>query len=214
MANGDDKGRLGQCLRSIRKGRGLTLEEVARQTGIARSTLSKVENGQMSLTYDKLLQISEGLRVDIAELFGASQQGGPGSGMGRRSMFWRGEGANVETKNYDHVYMFTDLAKKRMQPIMCRMHARTMEEFGDLVTHSGEEFIVVLEGAIEVVTEFYSPVRLEAGDGIYIDSGMKHAYLSVGDGDARAIAVCSSSSEDILEALPPAPRLRAATEPA
>lgn len=197
MAVGGKKGRLGESLRAIRRARELTLEEVARLTGIARSTLSKVENGQMSLTYDKLLQISEGLQIEIAELFGASGGRPGGIVMGRRSLSWRGDGVKVETSNYDYLYLFADLAPKRMQPMICRIRTRSLEEFGDLVTHSGEEFFMVLEGAVEVVTEFYSPVRLESGDSIYLDSSMKHAYLSVGEGDALAVAVCSSLREDI-----------------
>ncbi|WP_163362811.1 helix-turn-helix domain-containing protein, partial [Klebsiella aerogenes] len=52
---------LGDCLKAARRIRGLTLKEVSERTGMALSTLSKVENHQMSLTYDKLLQLSAGL---------------------------------------------------------------------------------------------------------------------------------------------------------
>ncbi|TGW05268.1 XRE family transcriptional regulator, partial [Mesorhizobium sp. M2D.F.Ca.ET.145.01.1.1] len=44
---------LGDCLRSLRKRHGWTLQEVSTLTGVAVSTLSKVENDQMSLSYDK-----------------------------------------------------------------------------------------------------------------------------------------------------------------
>ena len=60
---------LGICLRAARQARGLTLKQVAERTGMALSTLSKVENSQMSLTYDKLLQLTSGLKMEIAELF-------------------------------------------------------------------------------------------------------------------------------------------------
>ncbi|MGC2780081.1 MAG: helix-turn-helix transcriptional regulator, partial [Bradyrhizobium sp.] len=60
---------LGLCLKAARQTRGLTLKQVAEKTGMALSTLSKVENGLMSLTYDKLLQLTSGLQMDIAELF-------------------------------------------------------------------------------------------------------------------------------------------------
>jgi transcriptional regulator with XRE-family HTH domain len=60
---------LGVCLRAARQARGLTLKQVAERTGMALSTLSQVENNQMSLTYDKLLQLTFGLKMQIAELF-------------------------------------------------------------------------------------------------------------------------------------------------
>jgi transcriptional regulator with XRE-family HTH domain len=61
---------LGKRLRDHRRQRGWTLQQMAAATGVAISTLSKVERGHMSPTYDKLLQLSRGLGVDIAEFFG------------------------------------------------------------------------------------------------------------------------------------------------
>ena len=43
---------LGQRVRELRKAKGWTLDQAAGQAGLARSTLSKIENGQMSPTYD------------------------------------------------------------------------------------------------------------------------------------------------------------------
>ena len=59
---------LGDCLRAIRFKRRLSLADVSAVTGIARSTLSRVESNQLSLTYDKLVQLSRGLQIDLAEL--------------------------------------------------------------------------------------------------------------------------------------------------
>ena len=41
---------LGSRVRELRKARNWTLEQAAQQAGLARSTLSKIENGQMSPT--------------------------------------------------------------------------------------------------------------------------------------------------------------------
>ena len=66
----------GETLRKLRVARGLTLDEVSGKTGLAASTLSKIENNKMSLTFDKLQRISNGLNIDISELFknGAASQ--------------------------------------------------------------------------------------------------------------------------------------------
>ena len=58
---------LGDCLRNLRRQHGWTLQDVSHLTGVAVSTLSKVENDQMSLTYDKLLQICGGLGIHVTE---------------------------------------------------------------------------------------------------------------------------------------------------
>ena len=52
---------LEERVRSLRKSRGWTLEQAAKQAGLARSTLSKIENGQMSPTYDALKKLAVGL---------------------------------------------------------------------------------------------------------------------------------------------------------
>jgi len=157
-------------------------------SGLATSTLSKVENNQTSLTYDNLLKLAEGLGVNIAELF-AAEEIRPISG--RRTITRSGDAKLQKTPNYDYHYHGTDLLGMRMIPIHVRVKARNIEEFGDLLRHSGEEFIYVLEGEIEVHTEFYEPVRLKRGESIYLDSTMAHGYVSVGDQDADILGICS-----------------------
>src|SRR3977135_3708033 len=60
---------LGRLMRSLRTRNGWTLKEMSERTGIPVSTLSKVEHDRLTLTYDKLLQVSEGLKIPLAELF-------------------------------------------------------------------------------------------------------------------------------------------------
>lgn len=198
------RARLGRALRAIRNGLGISLAEVALRTGVSVSTLSKVENSQMSLTYDKLVQLSEGLEVDISAFFDTSPPAeavGNGQVTARRSITRPGEEMLVETPNYDYRYLCTDLSQKAMVPILITIRARSMVRFSQLSRHSGEEFIYVLRGPIEVHTEHYAPARLNEGDAIYIDSTMAHASLAIGDTDALVINVCYSPSAGHLQNL-------------
>src|SRR3546814_6672588 len=89
-----------------------------------------------------------------------------------------------------------------MIPSITRIRARTPEEFGELVRHQGEELIYVLQGRVEVHTEFYDPVVLEEGESIYIDSTMGHAYLAAeGCDEAVVLGVCSSADEGLMHSL-------------
>jgi len=47
----------------------------------------------------------------------------------------------------------------------------------------------MISGAIEVHTEIYAPLRLEAGESAYFDSGMGHVYVSVSSADAHVLSV-------------------------
>ena len=71
-----------------------------------------------------------------------------------------------------------------------RIRAKSVSEFGELVHHSGEEYIYVLEGRIEIHTEFYDPIVLEAGESIYIDSNMGHAYVAAEGATKRLCWAC------------------------
>jgi transcriptional regulator with XRE-family HTH domain len=186
--------KLGENLKALRRRNGWKLQDVSRMTGVAISTLSKVENDQMSLTYDKLTQISEGLGLNIAEFLALDEP--PDAGLARRSVNRHEAGLRQTTSNYDYLYLSTDITRKRMVPVLTRIRARTLAEFGPLIRHSGEEFIFVLEGEIEVHTEHYQPVRLQSGESTYIDSTMAHAYLAVGKTDALVLGVCSSPQPD------------------
>ncbi|MFL9842267.1 XRE family transcriptional regulator [Sphingomonas sp. ST-64] len=196
---------LGSFLRRLRSQEGWTLKQMSERTGIPVSTLSKIEHNRLTLSYDKLLQLAQRLGLRMSELFAESAEPGDQQQQpvtARRSVGKIDRAVRVETANYDYFYMNTELRRKRMIPIITKIRARTVEEFGELVRHSGEEFIYVLEGAIEVHTEFYDPVVLHEGESIYIDSNMGHAYIAAeGCDEATVLGVCSSAEERLMESL-------------
>jgi transcriptional regulator with XRE-family HTH domain len=194
---------LGSLLRALRLRNKWTLKEMSQRTDIPVSTLSKVEHDRLTLTYDKLVQLSQRLNIRISELFADTTTGTAEPAVTARRSIGRTEDAvRVNTKNYDYYYFCPELRRKRMIPIVTRIRAKSAEEFGSLVHHSGEEYIYVLEGSIKVLTEFYDPVILTVGESIYIDSNMGHAYVTADGGEeAVVLGVCSSTDESLLESL-------------
>lgn len=191
--------RPGAVLKAQRLRRGWTLADVSERTGLPISTLSKVENEKMSLTYDKLARLSQGMEIDISRLFGDAEE--PQEAVsGRRSITRLGEGHSIDTKNYGHLYPATDLLNKRFIPIVAEVRARSLEEFGELVRHPGEEYAYVLEGTADLHTSLYAPVRLTAGDSIYFDSGMGHAYIAVGEATCRVLSICTGAEAQLIAA--------------
>ena len=191
----------GLALRSLRKRKHLTLADVSALAGLPVSTLSKIENGKMSLSYDKLARLSAGLDVDIAQLFDSGLAAAPTRVQGRRSITRAGEGLAVQTENYGHLYPGADLLNKRLVPIVAELHARSLAEFGELIRHAGEEFVYVLEGTVDLHTDLYAPARLHAGDSMYFDSGMGHAYIAVGLKRCRVLSICTATQSQLIEAL-------------
>ncbi len=174
---------------------------MSERCGIPVSTLSKVEHDRLTLTYDKLLQLSQRLQIRMSELFAETDIAGEGV-TARRSLGRIDDSVRVTTPNYDYYYLCTELRRKRMIPVLTRIRAKSLGEFGDLVRHSGEEYVHVLEGRIVVHTEFYDPVTLDNGEGIYIDSNMGHAYVAAeGCDEALVLGVCSSADESLMSSL-------------
>src|SRR5580698_683515 len=122
--------------------------------------------------------------------------------MTRRSVGTKDSALRIETPNYEYFFLCPDLRKKRMIPIFGRVRAKSVEEFGELIRHPGEEFIYVLTGRVAVHTEFYETVVLEPGQCAYIDSSMGHAYiLAPGCDEASLLAGCTSSDDELLDVL-------------
>ena len=134
---------LGARVRELRKARDWTLEQAASQAGLARSTLSKIENGQMSPTYDALKKLAVGLEITVPQLFTPPSKGQVN---GRMIVTRTDEGAGHATATYEHELLAEGLRKKQMLPYRARIRARSFEEFDGWVRHDGEEFLYVLTG--------------------------------------------------------------------
>ncbi len=179
---------LGQRVRDLRKERNWTLEQAAKQAGLARSTLSKIENGQMSPTYDALKKLAVGLDISVPQLFTPPQQDKVN---GRMTVTRAGEGQSHATATYEHDLLAETLTRKKMLPYRARVRARSMEEFDGWVRHDGEEFLYVLTGVVRLYTEFYEPIEMKRGDSAYYDATMGHNVVSVSPEDATILWVTS-----------------------
>lgn len=179
---------LGERVRDLRKARNWTLEQAAQQAGLARSTLSKIENGQMSPTYDALKKLAIGLQISVPQLFTPPQREKVN---GRMNVTPNGQGLHQATTTYEHELLAETLTKKHMLPYRARVRARSVEEFDGWVRHDGEEFLYVLTGVIRLYTEFYEPVEMRRGDSAYYDATMGHNVISVSDDDASILWVTS-----------------------
>ncbi|VVE14315.1 transcriptional regulator [Pandoraea horticolens] len=190
----------GNALRALRKKLKLTLQDASERTGLPISTFSKLEMGKMSLSFERLSAISTGLGIDFSELVSmladGSQAKAKPAGLGRRVIQRLGDGLPINSSSYGYVYLAVELLQKKLVPMVGEIYATTMDEFlsefGDLQRHPGEEFMYVLEGEMELHTDLYTPARLKAGDSVYLDSMMGHAYLKASEGPCKVLCVCTN----------------------
>lgn len=179
---------LGERVRELRKARDWTLEQAAQQVGLARSTLSKIENGQMSPTFEAVRKLATGMGITVPQLFTAPRSD---KVLARRSITKSGDGKPLVTATYEHEMLATDLSQKQMMPYRAIVRARSIDEFDGWVRHDGEEFMYVLTGTVSFYTEFYEPVEMRRGDSAYYDAAMGHNVISVSQEDAVILWVTS-----------------------
>ena len=179
---------LGERVRELRKERDWTLEQAAKHAGLARSTLSKIENGQMSPTYDALKKLASGLDISVPQLFTIPLRDQIN---GRMTVTRANNGTDMATTTYEHQLLADGLKLKKMLPYRSRVRARSFEEFDGWVRHDGEEFLLVLTGVITLFTEFYEPIEMKRGDSAYYDAAMGHNVISVSPEDANILWVTS-----------------------
>jgi transcriptional regulator with XRE-family HTH domain len=190
----DQNQSLGSRLRRARLERGLTLAQVAEKTGLSSPTLSKIENARRKITFTTAIRISEALELPISSLVGPVHERG---NAGRRSMTRAGEGRRVSAKGGQFEVLCDELVHKRNVYWKLDVTCRDIANYGEYSRHPGEEFIYVLSGAIDLHTDLYSPLRLNAGDSILFDSGMGHAYIAASKETPRLLIANTLAAGDI-----------------
>jgi transcriptional regulator with XRE-family HTH domain len=187
----------GAALRAFRRKQGWTLAAVTQKTGLPISTLSRIETDQISPTYEQLSKLSVGLNIDMAQLLSGDTDDANPVRTARRSVNRAGDGQILDTPMQSLRYLSVDLTKKQFAPILGEIKARTLEEAGEFHRHNGEEFIYVVGGELELHSESYAPLRLRAGDSVYFDSGMAHAYVAVGKARCEILSICTAPFENV-----------------
>lgn len=189
---------IGARLKEIRRTLDQTLAEVSKATGVSISNLSKIENNQISPSFDIMKRICDGLGVTIEDFV---RPGSKSVVSGRKTITRRDEGDHFTSGQYDYRAHSSELSRKAMVPLEILVHARCVDDFDHWSEHRGEEFVYVLSGAIEIHTEHYAPFRLDGGESAYFDSSMRHVYVSVGPEAARVLSVSHDpgAPADILQ---------------
>ena len=178
-----DEQSIGANIRGLRGEAGVTLTALAKKAGMTKSTLSKIENGQVSPPISTLMRLAEALDVRLAEFF-READGGPAYVLTRK-----GQGRIISRDGSRLGYSYEGLALE-MQDKLGEPFVLTIRP-GDPVgefQHGGEEFVYVLAGRMEF--EIGDDVlKLGAGDSLYFDPNQVHRTRVLGTRPVRFVCV-------------------------
>ena len=184
---------IGKTLHRLRRENGWTLSAVSTKTGVAVSTLSKIENNQTSPNYDVLVRLCEGLALNLAEFF----HGGTFSTFahGSRTVNRLGEGVRYDMPFGECVVLSGELSRKALEPKLVYLPKETEEQRAVTIhSHTGEEFVFVVSGAVKFHMEPYTAIVLKAGESVHFDAQMPHGWIATGDTDAVTLVVSQTGS--------------------
>ncbi|MBY5932708.1 XRE family transcriptional regulator [Tateyamaria omphalii] len=184
---------IGARLKQLRSEQGWSLAKLAAATGISDATLSRVETGKTLVSAHNLYVLAQVLGVDITAFY--SHAAHPLQS-GIRSVSRAGQGRDLQTDRFLTTILASDLSKKQMHPAI---NVVSRDRFGPddtLSGHPGEEFLYVLEGQLVLHSAHYAPLLLDAGDSIYFDGTMPHAYLA-GEGGMARILVLTTTADAV-----------------
>lgn len=178
----------GVAVRKLRLTKGWTLQQLSEKSGVPLSTLSKLELGQASLTYDKILRICRALDVDpgLSILQQASVTPAPSA---RRAVIRAGEGEEVSFGAHVAKVGAQDLLSKSFTPMLLTL--QPAKEAQARQTQPGEVYIHVLKGVAVLMTDIYAPLKLSAGDAIFFDGGVEHVLHAASDEPCTALMIVS-----------------------
>ena len=173
---------LGRRAKALRKSRALTLQELSQRSGVSRASLSKIERGEMSPTYETMRKLASGLKVALTVLM-MDDTGVPD---GNFRVQRAGEGAAYNNPLYSYELLSGSPDAPGRTIHLSEMGADDMTDFPEFHSHESLDFFYVLRGRIAALFEGEEKFHLETGDSLTFDGRTPHAFASASEGKDRA----------------------------
>jgi transcriptional regulator with XRE-family HTH domain len=161
---------ISERLREYRVQVGMTVTQLATQSGLSKGMVSKIENGQVSTSLGTLTRLAAALGVPITAFFRGLDE--------ERDVFLvkAGSGMDIAHRNAraGHRYQLLGSMRgpqKRMEPTLVTLLER--HEVFPLYQHAGTEFLFMLSGTMEYGVGAGVHL-LEPGDSLQFDGDVPH----------------------------------------
>ena len=171
-------------LKGLRDGLDLTVEEMAENAGIPVEDYKKMEAEEMDIPIGTLQMISRayGVSLDVL-LFGEEPK------MSSYFLTRANCGVSIErTKAYKYQSLASGFRGRLMHPLIVTIEPADTDKALALNSHPGQEFMMVLEGEMELTLGGKTHVMHE-GDSIYFNSGLQHGMRALGGKAVKILSI-------------------------
>jgi transcriptional regulator with XRE-family HTH domain len=182
---------IGNTIRELRQKHGLTIAEIADQTGISRGMLSKIENAQTATSLETLGKLAKALGISLSAFF--RNYDVPGGGA---QIVKSGEGMEVVRRGTKRGHTYHLLAYDQGPTKLFEPFLITMDDASEVFPtfeHLGVEFIYMLEGKIEY-RHGQSTYLLEPGDALTFRGDIPHGPEKLVELPIRFLAIIHYST--------------------
>jgi transcriptional regulator with XRE-family HTH domain len=169
---------VGPRLRRLRLQRDVTLTALAAQTGISKSTLSRLESGQRKPSLELLLPLAQAHHLPLDELVGAPRIGDPRVRLRPR------------TRNGRLVYPLT----QQSSGLAVWKVVIPPERERKLRTHAGYEWLYVLSGEMQLIIGEHD-ITMRPGEVAEFDTRLPHWFGPTGDDPVEILSVHGSHGD-------------------
>ncbi len=176
---------MGKRIKSIRKRKNLTLQEVSEKSGMSATAISAIERNVSSPTVTTLAAIGRALGESLSSLLGEGEIDYVVTRTGTR------ERLAMDIRNVEFRGLAAGVPGQRFHPkwSILKPGASSGE---DLVNHPSDDFFFVIRGALDMEINGTS-VRLEEGDSIYFRGNTPYRWKTDPEGEDTHILLVTAS---------------------
>lgn len=181
---------VGERVKQVREERELTLTDISQRTGLDVAFLEQIENGSIAPPLGTVIKLAKALDLKMG-YFISGEEDMPYTIVRKndRKVVSRYSSKKGQYYGYGYESLAPHKKDRHMEPFLISLEPSKTDE--ERSSHDGQEFIYVLEGAMEVRLGEEVHI-LEAGDSIYHDSTVPHLVKSHGSEVTRILAVLYS----------------------
>ena len=174
---------VGKKLKAARTAFGLSQRELAKRAGVTNGMVSLIEQGRASPSVGSLQKILSAFPMTLAEFFTRDLSGEA------EVVFRAGNQPDMGTGGIEF-HLVAATRRDRAMSILNEVYPPGADTGEDLLTHSGEEGGVVVEGELELTVAGKTWI-LKPGDSYYFDSRLPHRFRNIGSEPVRLISANS-----------------------
>lgn len=175
---------VGKRIKSIRKRKGLTLQDLSEKSGMSATAISAIERSVSSPTVNTLASIGKALGESLSSLLGEAEIEYVTTRASERKSL------AVDIRNAEFQSLGSGIPGQRFHPMLgiLRPEASSGDDF---VNRQGDDFFYVIQGALEVVMNG-TAVLLREGDSLYCRGNTPYRWKNAADGETELLIVTTS----------------------